>query len=264
MKKLATVLTTIPMCLGLAVAQTATPTPQSTSQPASLGNNNTQTWVGILVDSKCSSTATPSGVSSSMPRSTASSVNQTTGMPEKNPGDQGSLMKRGTPAESGRTWNSTDNNTSGTADRSGTSSSSTIRRDAARTSDQARTSDLNRSTRASDSTDRTSNTNMARNTPGSSYNDQINPRGPDTQRGNNSATTGSGNWDRSCYISPASSSFVLQLQDGRTVKIDDAGNSRISSQLQSTGRVANVKKVFRVMVTGTMDGDTIHLTDIQM
>jgi len=95
----------------------------------------------------------------------------------------------------------------------------------------------------------------------------------DTQSGNNSrrnstgeiaAGSGTGSWDQSCYISPTSSSFVLQLQDGRTLKIDDAGNSRINSQLQSTGRVSSKNKVFRVKVTGSVDGDTIRVTDIQM
>ncbi len=102
-------------------------------------------------------------------------------------------------------------------------------------------------------------------------------RGTDTQTGNNDQSTpsdvaavgnnykgGSANWDRSCFISSSSSSFSLQLQDGRTVKIDDAGNQRISSQLQSTGRVSTMNKVFRVKITGSLEGDTIHITDIQM
>jgi len=104
-----------------------------------------------------------------------------------------------------------------------------------------------------------------------------NARGTDTQAGNNDRYTpsdvaavgnkyqgGSANWDRSCFISSSSNAFSLQLQDGRTVKIDDAGNQRINSQLQSTGRVSTMNKVFRVKITGSLEGDTIHITDIQM
>lgn len=72
------------------------------------------------------------------------------------------------------------------------------------------------------------------------------------------------NWDRSCYISPASSAFLLQLQNGRVVRLDDAGNSRVVSQLQSTNRVSTNHKIFRAKVNGTMDGDTIRVIDIIM
>jgi hypothetical protein len=248
MKKLKIVLTTVPMCLGLAVAQEAPSTPRTTNETATMGNTG-QSFVGILVDSKCTS----SGASDSMPKSTASS---------------GSMMNRSTPAQTGRTWNSTDNNTAGTADRSGTPTSGQATDMPKRTADRARTSANNSETmtpRSSGDLNQTTPTGSA--------------RGTDTQGGNNdrdwnaptdvaavgrAATAGSSNWDRSCFISPTSSAFVLKLQDGRMVKIDDAGNARISLQLQSTGRVSSMNKVFRVKITGSMEGETLRITDIQM
>jgi hypothetical protein len=109
--------------------------------------------------------------------------------------------------------------------------------------------------------------------------------GTDTQSGNNysgtadrsasrsnqsdvtgemTSSTNYGNWDRTCFISPSSTSFVLQLQDGRTVRLDDASNQIVTNRLQSTGRVQSTNKIFRVRVHGTMDGDVLHVTDIQM
>jgi hypothetical protein len=106
--------------------------------------------------------------------------------------------------------------------------------------------------------------------------------GPDTQSGSGSAdrlahpqsdsdaagemtsNTNYANWDKSCFISPSTSTFVLQMQNGRTVRLDDASNQMIVERLQSTGRVQSTNKLLRVRVHGTMDGDVLHITDIQM
>jgi len=150
---------------------------------------------------------------------------------------RGTGNDRGTPvATPGRDVNTTDHNTSGSADHAGTPTG---------TSSTAR--DVSRGTGSSGTPTDTQSGNNHSNALGGAA-------GPAT----------GGNWDRSCFISPTSSSFVLQIQDGRTMKIDDAGNSRISSQLRSTGRVSTKNKVFRVKVTGSAEGDTIHLSDIQM
>jgi len=281
---------------------------------------------------------------SGMPTSTA--MSQTTGSQSSTP-NQGSMMNRGTPAESGRTWNGTDPNTSGTADRTGTSSANAAGSDMNNTaagsrdmnrgtassasrgratnstdsntsgaadrsgtstasdmnrtttaSDMNRTttasnsgygsrdrnssntgasSDMNRTTGAMDRSDSRGSSDIARNNTTPNEMSQTtgsagSARGTDTQSGNNNwNSTGdvansnnAGKWDHSCFISPASTSFAVQTQDGRTVKIDDAGNSKISSQLQSTGRVNSSSKIFRVKVTGSMNGDTLQLTDITM
>jgi hypothetical protein len=94
----------------------------------------------------------------------------------------------------------------------------------------------------------------------------------DTQAGNNDVTTGeitaetagNMNWDRGCYISPTTSSFAFQTSDGRVLHFDSAANSQIKSQLDSTSRVSTKNKIFRARVTGSVDSDTIHMTNIVM
>jgi hypothetical protein len=54
------------------------------------------------------------------------------------------------------------------------------------------------------------------------------------------------------------------MQNGRTVRLDDASNQMIVERLQSTGRVQSTNKLLRVRVHGTMDADVLHITDIQM
>lgn len=128
-----------------------------------------ETWSGVLVDSRCK--------------------------PAK--ADPGSLMNRGTPPDSGRTWNGTDPNTSGTVDHSG-------------------------STRVKD------------------------------------------DWDRSCYISAGTTAYSLKLQDGRTVKLDDTGNSLARTELKSRGGASKRERILRAKVTGTMDVDTLRVKDLQL
>jgi hypothetical protein len=68
----------------------------------------------------------------------------------------------------------------------------------------------------------------------------------------------------SCRITTGTTAYALRLRDGRTVRFDDASNSRIQQQLQSGGRLAHQKKIFRVVVKGTMEGDTISLDSIRI
>ena len=257
MKVLTAALTSLPVCLCLAMAQEAT-TPPGTGGQHEPGRE--QTFYGILVDAKCTTVGagTMSGSGSgSMARTSASSTS-----------DQGSMMDRGTPAQSERTWNSTDPNTTGTADRSGTGNGTRSTGDATATRgsnarptgdtgastsrdvNRGGDSDMNRTTTAGIGADTQSTNNKARNSIGDTASSQ--------------AGQGSNSWDRSCFISPSSSSYILQLQDGRKVRLDNAGNRRVTDQLKSASRVSKSNKIFRVKVTGTMDGETLHVNDLKM
>jgi hypothetical protein len=57
---------------------------------------------------------------------------------------------------------------------------------------------------------------------------------------------------------------MLHTGDGRFLKFDSAANSQIKSQLESKGRVATRAKIFRARVNGSVENDTIRLTDIEM
>jgi hypothetical protein len=224
-----------------------------------------------------------------MPRSTATAQGDT-------------IMNRqtGNPAGSERTWNTTDRNTSGTADRSAgvATSAADVSRTAA---GRAGSSDISRTTPGTTSMDRNDNRSGGSTATASDANRTTGStgsgRGPDTQSASNtSSSTGSadrmatptgatsantapnswnspgdvasannaGNWDRSCFISPQSTSFVLYTQDGRVIRLDDASNQKVLGQLQSTGRVSTMNKIFRVRVSGTMTGDQFTITDIQI
>ncbi len=71
-------------------------------------------------------------------------------------------------------------------------------------------------------------------------------------------------WDNACFISPSTTSFMLLTNDGKQVRLDDASNSLVQQRLQSTNRVSQKSKVFRVRVSGDMTGDSVHVNDIQM
>lgn len=68
----------------------------------------------------------------------------------------------------------------------------------------------------------------------------------------------------SCRITTGTTAYALRLHDGRIVRFDDASNAKIQQQLQSVGRLAHQKKIFRVVVKGTMEGDTISLDSIRI
>lgn len=76
--------------------------------------------------------------------------------------------------------------------------------------------------------------------------------------------TNTSNWDKACFISARTSEFVFQSPDGQALKVDSAGNQQIKSMLDSSSRVANKNKIFRVKVSGTVEGDTIHVTNVVM
>lgn len=101
----------------------------------------------------------------------------------------------------------------------------------------------------------TESTGEASRTPGSA----------DTQAGNNPGDMNdTSKWDKSCFVSKTSSSFALQLKDGRVLHFDGASNEMIKSKLDSTKRVADKSKIFRARVKGDLNGDMIHVSDITM
>lgn len=235
--KIVSSLLALPLSAGLMLAQTATPqqtTPQQTtatppmrtSTPMESSSQSGQSWTGILTASNCST--------SNMPASTASAMNQSTPKSE---------MSQTTPMDRGTKTDRDMNRTPARDVNQGTGTDSQLER----------TRTMEPTTGAAD----------RRGTP------------TDTQAGNNMATstekgmrTGevktAGNWDKSCYIGKSTSSFTFQTKDGRMLHFDSDGDSKIKSQLDSSSRVASKSKIFRVKVTGSVDGDTIHLTNIVM
>ncbi len=238
----------IPVCaIGLAAAQNVPATLQPSSNTAADMAQEGRTWSGILVDSKCVSGMSASG-------NTLPGGETTKGGSTVVGGD--SLMNRTSPAGLARDVNTTGHNTSGVADRVGTTTPG--RRTAANSADRQNAAGMRRTTP----------TDMARTTNAAATGSPT-----DTQSGNNHAMNsvgdgaksgGNSGWDRSCFIAPASSEFVLQLQDGRKMRIDAAGNARILSEMQSSGRVSKTNKVFRVRITGSAQGDTLHIDDLKM
>jgi hypothetical protein len=105
-----------------------------------------------------------------------------------------------------------------------------------------------------------SNNTYGSNNGGWNSADRVGSANQDWERGGQN-TSG---WDRACFITPTTSSFVFLTQDGRQLHLDSASNSLIQQRLQSTNRVSEKNKIFRVRVNGTMSGDTLHVTDIQI
>ena len=73
-----------------------------------------------------------------------------------------------------------------------------------------------------------------------------------------------GNMDKACHISSQTTSFALRLPDGRMIPFHEASNSKIASQIQSTNRLGDKTKIFRVIVTGSMQGDRISLESLKL
>jgi len=61
-----------------------------------------------------------------------------------------------------------------------------------------------------------------------------------------------------CHIGVNTSAFELRLPDGTLMSFDAASNSKIADQIHNRVH-GNVTKIFRVVVKGTADGNTISL-----
>lgn len=65
---------------------------------------------------------------------------------------------------------------------------------------------------------------------------------------------------RKCALGCAKSGFGLVLADGKFVKFDEAGNTQALAALKASSR----EKDLKATVDGTLDGDTIKVTSIQL
>lgn len=259
MRTLATGLIAVSMCAGLAVAQDSS---------RKNGSGLKQSFTGILADANCAAASMPKitpenswlRMSGSADRSnTTASQNQARDVNQ--PPDVDANLDRSTPTQTDRA-----------------APASTVTSKSADKQPRSSTATATNSTRDIPQGSPTSDVAAKTNSKGSAA-------GPDTQSGNNdsgsvdrlahpqsaSDTSGEMNsntnyakWEKSCFISPSTTSFVLQMQDGRTIRLDDASNQMIVERLQSTGRVQSTNKLLRVRVHGTMDADVLHITDIQM
>jgi hypothetical protein len=63
-----------------------------------------------------------------------------------------------------------------------------------------------------------------------------------------------------CAVSCAKSGYGLVLADGKFVKFDEAGNAKALATLKSTGK----EKDLKAKVSGTMDGDTVMVSSIEL
>jgi hypothetical protein len=93
---------------------------------------------------------------------------------------------------------------------------------------------------------------------------QMNDRSYGARQHWESGASNTGQWDKACFISPTTTSFIFLTKDGRQIRLDDTSNSMVQRRLSSTNRVSEKNKIFRVRVTGDMTGDTLHITDIQI
>ena len=63
-----------------------------------------------------------------------------------------------------------------------------------------------------------------------------------------------------CAVSCAKSGYGLVLPDGKFVKFDEGGNAKALAMLKSTSK----EKDLKAKVTGTLDGDTVAVTAIDL
>lgn len=64
----------------------------------------------------------------------------------------------------------------------------------------------------------------------------------------------------SCLLQCASSGYGIQMQDGKYVKFDEAGNKLALAELKKTSKKDHV----RVNVTGEQKGDVIHVAALKI
>ena len=66
-----------------------------------------------------------------------------------------------------------------------------------------------------------------------------------------------------CRISPDTTSYSLMMSDGRLIPFDSASNQKIADRLRNRFPRKSTK-IFRVVVKGTMRGDTITVDSLQI
>ena len=63
-----------------------------------------------------------------------------------------------------------------------------------------------------------------------------------------------------CAVSCAKGGYGLVLSDGKFVKFDETGNAKALMTLKSTSK----EKDLKAKVSGTLDGDTVKVTSIDL
>ena len=269
------------LCTGLLLAQSSATTPMNSGTSAAQSNMSQstsqmtggQSWTGLLVAAECNA-ASGSTSSSHMQSGSADRI-----------ADETSSMRTTTPKhETNTTYeqsvNQADRNSTASTAASQTQTSNTQTSNSStanETSDQTmsrRTNERNnpQTSRAQTSDNQTAN-DMSNETMSRRTSDRNGNQRSTTQMAQNMNTqdTGwqeaqrvAGNMPDSCRITENTTSYALRLPDGRVMRFDDASNTKIRQQLQSTDRVKGQMKIFRVVVKGTASGDTISLDSIQI
>ena len=65
---------------------------------------------------------------------------------------------------------------------------------------------------------------------------------------------------RECALSCAKSGYGLVTADGKFVKLDETGNAQTLAMLRKSTK----EKDLKAKVTGSMDGDTLHVDSIEL
>lgn len=65
---------------------------------------------------------------------------------------------------------------------------------------------------------------------------------------------------RECALSCAKSGYGLVTADGKFVKLDESGNAQTLAMLRKSTK----EKDLKAKVTGSMDGDTLHVESIEL
>jgi hypothetical protein len=300
--KLKTLLAAVPLCAGLMFAQTPsndTTTGQSTTGQdlnRNTGQNTTgqdlnrntgqnadinrstrgNSMYGILVASGCNSSSMNGAWSNS--GQNASNWNNNHNGASYNASDKSSTsasaMDRTTNAAGGGdlhrsdvgSANRTENGTTGDTNLKSSTASNQIDQSGSMPRG-TQPGDLNRNT-VGDKSVNNPQTGMADRDKGGDTNATTGSQMADRNHGAGqewqSGASNTGQWDKGCFISPTTTSFVFLTKDGRQVRLDDASNSMVQQKLSSSNRVQQKSKIFRVRVNGDMTGDTLHITDIQM
>jgi hypothetical protein len=84
--------------------------------------------------------------------------------------------------------------------------------------------------------------------------------------GNNSTQTSTEKYTTECPVTPASTSFGMVTSDGKFVRFDDQGNTRIVEMVRSNkdwDRMMKGNKPVKVRVVGTANGDVVVIKEIK-
>ena len=80
--------------------------------------------------------------------------------------------------------------------------------------------------------------------------------------GNSSSTTTTSTVTTECPVTTTSKSFGVMTSDGKFVRLDDSGNTRVIEMMKSNKDWSSGKPV-KVRVVGTANGDVIVIKEIQ-